>query len=87
VGGTGFLPGTSRAADRFARASFGINAVPRSVDPNAFWVDLGKMDFNPGAGTKRLLLTGGKFYSGETSKHFEPAQPFKPLSASTSAAK
>jgi len=151
VGGTAFLPGTSRAADRFVRASFGINAVPRSVDPNyikavpgqklaaqgvasvmgvvrsvsvplgittpgqpniastiwrtvsdsqnllyfydsatvpnAFWVDLGKMDFNPEAGTKRLLLTDGKFYSGETSKHFEPAQPFKPLSATTSAAK
>ena len=34
VGGTAFLPGTSRAADRFARASFGINAVPRSVDAN-----------------------------------------------------
>ena len=34
VGGTAFLPGTSRAADRFARASFGINSVPRKADPS-----------------------------------------------------
>jgi len=33
VGGTTFLPGTSRASDRFARASFGINAVPRKASP------------------------------------------------------
>lgn len=146
VGGTAFLPGTSRASDRFARASFGINAVPRSVSPsyikgvpgrqlsgqgvasvmsvvrsvsvplgittpgqpniastiwrtvsdsqglvyfydsatvpNAFWVDLNLMDFRPEAGTKRLVLTDGKFYSGEASRHFEPAQPFTPLAAS-----
>jgi len=145
VGGTAFLPGTSRAADRFARASFGINAVPRAVDPsyikavpgrklaaqgvasvmsvvrsvsvplglttpgqpniastiwrtvsdaqnrvyfydsatvpNAFWVDLELLDFKPGTGTRRLVLTDGTFYSGETSKHFEPAQPFTPLAA------
>lgn len=29
IGGTVFLPGTNRAADRFARASFYINAIPR----------------------------------------------------------
>ncbi len=28
IGGTTFLPGTNRAADRFARASFYINAIP-----------------------------------------------------------
>ena len=146
VGGTAFLPGTSRASDRFARASFGINAVPRAADPNyikavpgqelalqgvasvmsvirsvsvplgvstpgqpniastiwrtvsdsrhlvyyydsatvpdTFWVELGKLDFSPGTKVKRLLLTGGKFYSGETSSHFEPAEPFTPLAAS-----
>jgi choloylglycine hydrolase len=32
VGGTAFLPGTSRAADRFARASFLVRAIPRGVD-------------------------------------------------------
>jgi choloylglycine hydrolase len=34
IGGTVFLPGTNRAADRFARASFLIGAIPRKLDPN-----------------------------------------------------
>ncbi|MBA9071822.1 choloylglycine hydrolase [Methylobacterium sp. RAS18] len=34
IGGTVMLPGTSRAADRFARASFYINAIPKFEDPN-----------------------------------------------------
>ncbi|MFA6916114.1 MAG: linear amide C-N hydrolase [Parachlamydiales bacterium] len=34
IGGTVFLPGTNRAADRFARASFFLNAVPKKIDPN-----------------------------------------------------
>jgi penicillin V acylase-like amidase (Ntn superfamily) len=33
IGGTAFLPGTSRAADRFARASFFLAALPRRLDP------------------------------------------------------
>ncbi|VVE32394.1 linear amide C-N hydrolase [Pandoraea anhela] len=33
IGGTTFLPGTNRASDRFARASFYINAIPKSEDP------------------------------------------------------
>lgn len=33
IGGTTFLPGTSRAADRFARASFFIGAIPTKADP------------------------------------------------------
>ncbi|WP_133137504.1 linear amide C-N hydrolase [Legionella rowbothamii] len=32
IGGTVFLPGTNRAADRFARTSFLINAVPKSLN-------------------------------------------------------
>lgn len=31
IGGTTMLPGTNRAADRFARASFYINAIPKKV--------------------------------------------------------
>jgi len=31
IGGTTMLPGTNRAADRFARASFYINAIPKSA--------------------------------------------------------
>ena len=34
IGGTVFLPGTSRAADRFARASFLIKAIPQSGEPD-----------------------------------------------------
>ena len=33
IGGTVMLPGTNRAADRFVRASFYIDAVPKSDDP------------------------------------------------------
>jgi len=33
VGGLNMLPGTNRAADRFVRASFYINAIPQTADP------------------------------------------------------
>jgi choloylglycine hydrolase len=33
IGGTVMLPGTNRAADRFARASFYVNAIPKAEDP------------------------------------------------------
>ncbi len=33
IGGTVMLPGTNRAADRFARASFYVNALPKTDDP------------------------------------------------------
>lgn len=34
IGGTTFLPGTNRAADRFARASFYVDAIPKDDNPN-----------------------------------------------------
>lgn len=34
IGGTAFLPGTNRAADRFVRTYFLLNALPRSLDKN-----------------------------------------------------
>lgn len=34
IGGTVMLPGTNRAADRFARASFYVDAIPKFEDPN-----------------------------------------------------
>ncbi|MBO9709024.1 MAG: linear amide C-N hydrolase [Caulobacter sp.] len=34
IGGTVMLPGTNRAADRFARSSFYVNAIPKWDDPN-----------------------------------------------------
>lgn len=33
IGGTVMLPGTNRASDRFARAAFYIDAIPKSTDP------------------------------------------------------
>ncbi|OAH42681.1 choloylglycine hydrolase [Sphingobium yanoikuyae] len=33
IGGTTMLPGTNRSADRFARASFYVKAIPKSEDP------------------------------------------------------
>jgi choloylglycine hydrolase len=33
IGGTVFLPGTNRASDRFARASFYVQALPKTEDP------------------------------------------------------
>jgi penicillin V acylase-like amidase (Ntn superfamily) len=33
IGGTVMLPGTNRVADRFARASFYVNAIPKDEDP------------------------------------------------------
>lgn len=35
IGGTVFMPGTNRAADRFARASFYIQAIPKHADSNS----------------------------------------------------
>lgn len=138
IGGTVMLPGTNRAADRFVRASFYINAVPKTDDPrlsvaavssvmrnvsvpygistseepnisstrwrsvvdhkalryffesalspNAFWVDLKKLDFHEGATTRRLELGEGEqnVYAGETSSRFVPAEPFNFLSVPTS---
>ncbi|MGB6192854.1 MAG: linear amide C-N hydrolase [Terracidiphilus sp.] len=34
IGGTVMLPGTNRAADRFARASFYVNAISKNEDPD-----------------------------------------------------
>jgi choloylglycine hydrolase len=34
IGGTVMLPGTNRAADRFVRASFYVNAIPKAGDPD-----------------------------------------------------
>ena len=134
LGGTTMLPGTNRAADRFVRASFYINAIPKTANnaeavasafsvirnvsvplglttpgqpnisstlwrtvsdhknrryyfeatrsPNVFWVDLADVAFEPGAPTKRLTLTDGAIYAGNTAGRFVAAAPFKFLPAS-----
>lgn len=145
IGGLTFLPGTNRASDRFARASFLVGAIPKKSDknfitavpdkefrnqaiasmtgiirsvsvplgittpgqpniastlwrtisdhknriyffdsatsPNIFWVQLADLDLKEGAQVKKLTVSGGKIYSGNTSKLFEPAPPFEFLPA------
>lgn len=129
IGGTVMLPGTNRAADRFARASFYINAVTQSANqreavadvfsvirnvsvprgistpsqPNisstiwrtvadqknkvyffestlsqsVVWVRLGKIDFKPGSGVRKLTLDGNPDLAGDQTGNFKKAQPFK----------
>lgn len=129
VGGQNFLPGTNRAADRFARVSWMLNAVPpgqkpdpsvaevmslvRAISvplgmqdptqpniaatrwrttadvnagryffdnvhtPSVFWVDINKLDLKAGAPSLKLDLQGNRVLSGEVSKEFKPAEPFK----------
>lgn len=133
IGGTTMLPGTNRAADRFVRASFYINAIPKTAkseeavaaafsvirnasvplgistpdrpeiastiwrtvadhknrryffestrSPNVFWVNLADLDFTPGKPLKKLTLTGGAIYAGNTAAQFEPAEPLTFLPA------
>ncbi|MDR3491339.1 MAG: linear amide C-N hydrolase [Gammaproteobacteria bacterium] len=52
-----------------------------ATSPNTFWVVLSELDFKAGAPVKELIVTGGKVYSGDMSSKFEPAEPFKFLSA------
>ncbi|WP_293808052.1 linear amide C-N hydrolase [uncultured Bosea sp.] len=130
IGGTVMLPGTNRAADRFARASFYANAIPKFDDPNravasvfsvirnvsvpfglntpeepnisstrwrtvvdharklyffesaltpnTFWVDLKKIDFATGVGTRKLDLGPDQdhVYAGDATDRFVAAKPF-----------
>ena len=129
IGGTVMLPGTNRAADRFARASFYINAAQQSADakeavaavfsvmrnisvprgistpdqpnisstlwrtvanhknrvyyfedtasPSVVWVDLKRVDFAEGSGSRKLELQGSSILGGDQTKGFEAAPPFK----------
>jgi len=128
IGGTVMLPGTNRAADRFARASFYINAAQQSADakeavaavfsvmrnvsvprgistpnqpnisstlwrtvadqknrvyyfedtasPSIVWVDLKRIDFAEGTGSRKLELQGQAVLGGDQTKGFEAAKPF-----------
>lgn len=48
-----------------------------ALTPNAFWVDLKKIDFSEKASVKKLDLSDNKTYSGETSADFVVSKPFK----------
>jgi penicillin V acylase-like amidase (Ntn superfamily) len=133
IGGETMLPGTNRAVDRFVRASFYINAIPKTANnqeaiasafsvirnasvplgistpgqpnisstiwrtvsdqknkryyfestrsPNVFWVNLNDLNFASGQPVKKLTLTDGAIFAGNTADKFQPAQPFKFLEA------
>ena len=131
IGGTVMLPGTNRAADRFARASFYIDAIPKSespvealasvfgvirnvsvpygittpgqpnisstrwrtvadhkrklyffesaLTPNAFWVDLNRVDFSERTGKVRKLDLGPNqtnVFAGAANDQFRDSAPF-----------
>jgi penicillin V acylase-like amidase (Ntn superfamily) len=60
IGGLEFLPGTNRAADRFARASFLLDAIPRTVDKNYIGGVPGqKFEFQAAASTLSVLRSVG----------------------------
>lgn len=48
-----------------------------ALTPNAFWVDLKKIDFSEKASVRKLDLSDNKTYSGETSTAFVDSKPFK----------
>lgn len=128
IGGATMLPGTNRASDRFARASFYINETTQTADPrkavaavfsvmrnvsvpigikvpgkpniadtlwitvsdqknkvyyfqdtngpSILWVDLNKLDFNEGTGSRKLQLDGNPNIAGDQTKNFKPAPVF-----------
>ena len=47
-----------------------------AIFPSVFWVDLAKVDLNPGASPMVLSIERGKPLAGEVSEHFEEAKPF-----------
>lgn len=49
--------------------------------PNTFYVRLADLDLKAGAPIRKLTLTGGRVYAGNAAARFEPAAPFKFLSA------
>ncbi len=49
--------------------------------PNIFWVNLADLDLTAGAPTKKLTLTDGAIFAGNTASQFLPTEPFKFLPA------
>ncbi len=136
IGGLVFLPGTNRAADRFVRASYYINVIPKTDEmrtavasvfsvirnasvpfgistpnepnisstrwrivadqknkvyfyestlyPNTFWVNFKYIDFSENAPVKKLNLTDGETYAGNTTDYFIDTEPFKFLGVEAS---
>jgi len=52
-----------------------------TISPAVFWVDLDKVNLEPGASVMKLETVGSKTLAGEVSAEFQPAQPFKFMTA------
>lgn len=48
-----------------------------TIKPAVFWVDLAKVDLEPGAPVKSIDVNGPEILFGEISSQFEQAEPFK----------
>ena len=51
-----------------------------AITPNTFWVNLKDANFSEGAPVKKLSISEGQIYSGNTIKDFKESSPFKFLS-------
>lgn len=47
-----------------------------TLSPYIFWVDFKSLDFRAGSPVKKLSLTNGEIYSGNTAKEFKESKPF-----------
>lgn len=48
-----------------------------AITPNTFWVNLKDVDFSEKAPVKKLSISQGQIYSGNTVKDFKNSEPFK----------
>ena len=48
-----------------------------AITPNTFWVNLKDANFSEGAPVKKLSISEGQIYSGNTIKDFKESSPFK----------
>lgn len=48
-----------------------------TLSPDIFWIDLKKLDFNPGEKIKKLSLTNGEIYAGDAADRMQDTGPFR----------
>lgn len=48
-----------------------------AITPNTFWVNFKDVDFSESASVKKLSISQGQIYSGNTAKDFKDSAPFK----------
>ena len=46
-----------------------------TLSPDIFWVDFKSLDFKAGTPIKKLTLTNGEIYAGNTTKDFKDSKP------------